>query len=127
MSRPSKKSNIAIVTAGDMSATISSLPIAVDKFTACSIQASYTGSPVGTFTVQASNDVGTNPTGNAANVSGIQNWTTVTAYTQAITAAGSVLWSFDDLNYAWLRCVYTRTSGSGTLTVRAVAKEDDAR
>lgn len=82
-----------------------------------SIQLVFTGSPVGTFKLQASIDPysGSNPTGDT-----ITNWTDVTDSDQAITAAGNHMWNVENAGYTWVRVIWTVTSGTGDLTVARI-------
>lgn len=77
---------------------------ALDRGTRYCIQAVWTGtaSPVGTFTIQGSND----------NV----NWTTISNSSVAVNGAGNVMWR-DNADYKFVRVVYTATSGGSTDTV----------
>lgn len=75
-----------------------------------SIQLVFTGTPNGTFKLQASNDLGgpgLAPT----------NWTDVANSSQAITAAGDHMWQVENAGYKYVRVVYTRSSSTGSLTV----------
>jgi hypothetical protein len=69
----------------------------------------WTGSPTGDFTVEISNDATT--------------WTEMTLSTP-VAAAGSADNAFIDCESAakYIRLVYTRTSGTGTLNVHITAK-----
>ena len=81
------------------------------------IQLVFTGSPVGTFKLQASNDAATEIEGNSIlSVNPLANWTDITGSDQAIAAAGNHMWNVSDTGYSFVRVVYTRTSGSGSLT-----------
>jgi hypothetical protein len=96
------------LTSTDMSASITSQAISVLKHPHAAIQAVCTGSPVGTFTLEASVD-GT-------------NFATITNSSQAVSGADSVLWNLAGKGFAWVRVVYTRTSGTGTLAVHTSGK-----
>lgn len=102
--------NYKIVTDGDMSANITSDVADLSLIDGFSIVATIAGSPVGTFQVELSND-GTNYVADPDSVvavSGVQK----IAYEKQINA-------FDKV-----RCVYTATSGSGTLNVQINGKGD---
>ncbi len=106
-----------------MAASFNSNPIKTDRFNKVGIHAVWaTGSsPVGDFTLQITNDIGYRHADGT--VSGLTNWTTVTDTTAAAGgAAGSQYW---DLETAarWVRVVYTRTSGSSTVDIRAHGKQ----
>lgn len=85
----------------------------------------WTGTTTGTFAVQVSNSFSLNADGSVANAG---NWNTLppAAFIGTIPApAGSPDHGFIDVvgteAYA-IRLVYTRTSGTGTMTVLAAAK-----
>ncbi len=80
-----------------------------------SVQAVWTGTPTGTFALQCSFD-------------GQATWTTVpgaaaefTANSQAQPAggSGSAVWNWSNVPGNMCRILYTATSGTGTLTIRA--------
>lgn len=84
-----------------------------------SIQAVWTGSPVGDFKIQTSDDFYT-----VSQSALITNWTDYTGSTQAAGgAAGNATWRIADAGDRWYRVVYTSTSGSGTVNARFQAKE----
>ena len=109
---------ITILSAGDMSqATVVSNGVDMNQMFGGSVQAVFTGSPVGTFTIEISNDVQVVPAGGGANLaSGVTTWTTYTGSSQAISAAGDYCWILADSNYRFLRLKYTKTSGTGSVT-----------
>lgn len=105
----------------DMSANITSLGINLISIYAYSIQVSWSAgtSPVGTFTLQGSNDAGDN--GSGQGVSQPTNWTTVTGSSQAISGTpGSILYDVVECSYRWVRLVYTATSGSATISAAVI-------
>lgn len=89
-----------------------------------SIQLVFTGSPTGTFKLQASNDPGRPSGASDTEVQiGLSNWTDIADSTQAISAAGDHTWTVENAGYSWVRVVYTFASGSGSLTsARCVVK-----
>lgn len=101
--------NDSILAAGNMSGNLTSDSTPLDHIYGFAIQCVFTGSPVGTLKLQSSCDLpNTTPV----------NWTDVSGSEQSISAAGSHVWNFSGLFADWVRVVYTRTSGSGTLNVR---------
>jgi hypothetical protein len=100
-----------LVNAQSMGATITSDAYECIAFFGLCIQAivSAGASPTGSFSVQYSNDK--------------VNWTAGVSLTeavnpQAVTANGSFFWIWRDMMpMKWIRLVYTRTSGTGTLDV----------
>lgn len=111
--------NDAYITSADMSAaSITGAPINLESIYCYSIQIVVTGGPpTGTLKLQMSNDLGTDIIG-----TNITNWTDITGATIAVAAAGSFAFYVDAASYRWVRMVYTRTAGSGTLNARSNTK-----
>jgi hypothetical protein len=88
----------------------------------CAIQAVWTGSPTGTFSIETSCDEGKiDPATNT--VTGITNWTFYDGSDQAAGgAAGQFVWRINVLPEKWVRLKYTYSSGSGTVTARVNTK-----
>ncbi len=106
---PIRPKQYAILTAGDMSqATLTSSSVDMTEFALGAIQAVFTGAPVGTFKLQISNDGTT--------------FSDYTGSSAAISAAGDFIWNLVDAGYLSVRLVYTKTSGTGSVTAKAVAK-----
>jgi hypothetical protein len=110
-----------VITNGDMSSNITSLPTIIQKLSELSYDVSWTGtSPVGTLTVQVSNTYAQNSAGQVSNPG---NWTnlplagtTVVAGSVPIAVApGNGFIDIDDMGGYAVRLVYTATSGTGTL------------
>lgn len=100
--------NKIILSAGDMSqATLTSTSIPLEQMFGCSIQATFTGAPVGSLKLQVSNDQ--------------VSWCDLPSPT-AISAAGCAMFNVSDTMYLFIRAVYTKTSGTGSLTIGAVGK-----
>lgn len=93
-----------LLNAVSMSQSQSSSSQQLNQMFAFSVQAVFTGSPVGTAKLQASLDGTT--------------WTDIEDSSDEIAAAGNILWNVADVGYPYMRFVYTRTSGSGALTVK---------
>lgn len=108
---------VILLSAGNMaSASLNSLGLNLDQTSLYSIQAVFTGSPVGVLKLQISNDdvaiaAGTN---SAANVT---HWTDYTGSSYSLSAAGDFAWNVWPAGYRWIRAVYTKTSGTGSLTI----------
>jgi hypothetical protein len=82
-----------------------------------SIQLVFTGSPVGTFSLQCSDDPGVGPSVNLPPSSeGVIHWTDIADSAQAISAAGNHSYNFQNAGFTWVRLVWTAISGSGSLT-----------
>lgn len=92
-----------IITNGDMSADVSATQQLNQAF-GYSVQAVWTGSPVGTIKLQASID----------NVTYID----VANSSQAVSGAGDYFWNVFLVEYPWMKAVYTFSSGTGTLNVQ---------
>lgn len=73
-----------------------------------SIQAVFTGAPVGSFKLQISNDN--------------SNWTDYSGSDYEISAAGNYVWILAVTPFAYVRVVYTRTSGTGSCTISCYGK-----
>ncbi len=101
----------------DMSADFTLRPLWLGHICNYAIQLVFTGSPVGTFKLQASDDPG-QPDGasNSNQAIGVSNWTDVMDSSQGIAAAGNHMWTVQNAGYTWVRVVYTAASGSGSLT-----------
>ena len=92
-----------LISNESMGADITSRAQALPHIFGYCVQAVWTGSPVGTMTLEASND-------------GVI-WSTVDGSTEAISGAGDGIYHVTDVFYAYVRLKYTRTSGTGTLNV----------
>lgn len=108
------QAQVQILTDGDMSqATVVSSGIDLQHIFVGSIQATWTGAPVGNFTVEISNDkvaVGlTDPS------QFVTHWTTYTGSSQAAGGgSGDWVWDIANIGYRRVRLKYTKTSGTGT-------------
>lgn len=80
-----------------------------------SIQIVFTGTPTGTFKLQASADAYPNP---VPNVTWPVHWSDVADSSFAVSAAGNVMWTVEFPGYNWVRVVYTDgSSGSSTAII----------
>ena len=95
--------NETLANAVSMAASSNSQAAILDHVNDVCIQCIYTGSPVGSLKAQASNN-GT-------------DWSDVTGSTVAVSAADNTVYNFANVAYIKLRIVYTRTSGTGSLTI----------
>lgn len=126
-SRPILSPHIVIgstsTVSGSMTTSITSEVTIIQNLTQIGYDISWTGgsTPVGVMTVQVSNTYSQNGDGSVKNAG---NWTTLTL-TSPATVSGSTGNGFIDIDatgaYA-IRLVYTRTSGSGTMTATISAK-----
>ncbi len=103
-------------TLTDMSVNIISVPIWLGHIVNYSIQLEFTGSPVGTFKLQYSDDEGNPSLPPPTQYEGVSNFTDVAGSSQAITAAGNHMWDVANCGSCWVRFVYTKGSSTGTLT-----------
>lgn len=108
--------------------TINSIGIEINQLYSWSIQAEWTGTPVGVFQIQVSNDIvplapsTSNPVGPdpAALVTNWSNYTNSQVTT--LGTPGNWTWIAGLAAYKWVRLSYTGTSGAGTVTANFFAK-----
>lgn len=114
-----------LINATSMGASINGPVTIIQKLPGISYDISWTGTPTGTFTVQVSNSYFTDPQGT---VIGTPNWTDLPTASFSGTypvPSGSASAGFLDVvgtEAYCVRLIYTRTSGTGALTVYAAAK-----
>lgn len=104
-----------VITAGDMSlATLTSVATNIQYLDTVAYQWNFTGTPTGAFTVQVSLDYSQDQFGNITNAG---NWNTITltGSPAAAGAAGTQAANLQTLGFPWIRTVYTKTSGTGSL------------
>lgn len=113
-----------LLSAGDMSqTTLASSGVYLGQLLTGSFQAIYTGSPVGTLIIQGSNDNVPLLTAGGANPAiNVTNWTAIDLATVDISAAGSKMFNLQFMGYLWARAFYTKTSGTGALTIKFCGK-----
>lgn len=99
-------------------------PVALTSIVNVGIQAVFTGTPNGTFTLQVSNDVGYSNSGSpncpteAEQFAQISNWTTVANSQFVVVAAGDIFYDYQNGGAKWCRVQWTAAGvGSGTPTV----------
>jgi|SRR6185312_8545795 len=104
--------------------TIKSQAFWLVKFSGCSFQPSWTGTPTGTFKVFVSNDFMPSATGDQSNPANAGTWTDLGA-TVSANPSGSAGNTFIPI-YAscgmWIQLQYTNTSGAGTASGTFVGK-----
>lgn len=111
-----------IITSASMGASVTSTVTNIENIDNIAIQIGFTTSDaVGTFSVQGSVDHAQDQNGNVQ-VAG--NWValTLSPVPVAASAADNILISLNQLPFPWLRTVYTRTSGTGTLNAYIAGK-----
>lgn len=100
----------------DLSSSFESNAIYLGHAKFAAIQLVFTGTPQGSFKLQASNDKGgVQKSTEAGRGDRVQNWTDVSGSMQNITESGNHMWAFELTPFRWVRVVWTPTGGSGTL------------
>lgn len=99
---------------GDMSGSLTSSSFPINQVYGWSAQFVFTGSPVGTLKVQVSCDYNVAPNTTPAPT----NWTDLADSSLSISAAGDITYNVNLAFYNWIRFIYTRSSGSGTINGR---------
>ena len=95
--------NTFIAPNQDMTGDFTSSTIFCDHLTDTSLQVIILGTPVGTLTLQISNNAKNDGTGDFVDYS-----------SAAVTSAGSIIFNDSNAGYLAVRVKYTHTSGSGT-------------
>jgi hypothetical protein len=112
-----------------MGSTYTSPPTNINGMPALSYDLTWTGSPVGTFSVQVSNSYAQAPgSNNTVVVLNAGSWSTLPAssfvgtYPVPAGTPGNGMLDIEAVGAAWIRLVYNYTSGTGTLTGVVAAK-----
>lgn len=103
-----------IFTSASMAASLTSTVTEIQFLDNIGIELVFTGSPFGTFSVQGSVNYAQDALGNVTNAG---NWVSVTL-SPAPVASGSgdqILIDMNQLSFPWIRAIFTRSSGTGTL------------
>ena len=111
-----------VVDAGDMSDDITSDVTVIQNITRIGYQVVWSAgsTPVGTVTVEVSNDYSQNGDGSERNAG---SWTAVAGISASVSGnSGNGYIDIADISAYAIRLVYTRASGSGTLDVTICAK-----
>lgn len=112
---------VHVFNAASMATSLTSPVVEIRNQDNVGIQLHWTGAPVGDFDFQISSDHAQDSQGNVTNAG---NWVSL-PLSPAISAAGSADDAYIDLNQMsamYCRVVYTRTSGTGSLSGVIVAK-----
>lgn len=112
---------VHLLKAVSMASTITSPAVHVQYQDNVGIELVWSGTPTGTFAVQASVDHAEDLTGNITNAG---HWVTLTL-SASVTAAGTADFAYVDLNQLsapWYRVVYTAVSGAGSLDLYVTQK-----
>ena len=106
-----------IIPAGTvMNANLTSLAMQLQNALFYNIQVSYTGTPTGSFSLQASSDNSATKTAADQVPYATLNWTNVRS-AQAVTSAGSVMFNVEWASYNFVRLIYTDSSGGASTAV----------
>lgn len=106
-----------VVNAANAAVNVNGSPIPVGEYISFSLTANVNSTATGTVKLQGSNDYDSDE--NGANVG---NWVDITGSSSAISSGSDVMWNATTAGYAWVRPVYTFTSGTGNLTVMFTGK-----
>lgn len=111
--------NTVLVNAVTTAADITSNPFRLKFMDRAGIQCVWTGTTNGAVTLQYSSDIGHE---DGLTTDGITNWSTVTG--SSIATGGAAGTGFYDITTAakWVRVIYTRTNGTGLMTVTVNSK-----
>lgn len=112
-----------IVTAGSMAANVTSEVIDLNQVVVYAIQAVWTGGTAdGTLKLQLSNQI-VSPTPATSNPGSlVTQWTDYTGSSTVVAGAGDFMWNCNNPGYRWVRLVFTRGSGTGTLNATISGK-----
>lgn len=102
--------------AGSLTSAISNIQLTDNIGIQCNI---VSADAAGTIAVQISADHQQDTEGNVT-VAG--TWTTITSQVIAAGAPSPIYFDLNQLSAPWLRTIYTRTSGTGTLTILVTGK-----
>lgn len=102
---------IELVSAADASVNITSVPMPLGDLQVFSIHADFSSASLGgTVALESSNDE--------------SDWVAVSGATQVIASGASHLFNVVNAAYKFVRLTWVQTGGTGTLTVKAVIKEN---
>jgi len=108
------------ISAGDSSGSLTSGAIDAEQFYRASVIATFTdNASTGTVKLQASNDA---PVGGNMAPFTPTNWADIANATVSVSAGGTVAVPVTELSHRWVRVVFTRSAGAGTLTARLNAQ-----
>lgn len=102
-----------------MNTTLNSQAMQLLNMFGFNIQIVFTGTPTGTFKLQASSDpIYKGAPGHQFTPT---NWTDVVNSSQAVTAAGNISWNYSGSYFNYVRVVYTDTSSGSSTAIITVA------
>lgn len=103
-----------------MNATINSQAMQLLNMFGYNIQIVFTGTPTGSFKLQASADpIYRGAPGHQYTPT---NWTDVVNSTFSVSAAGNVMWNVSEVMYNYVRVVYSDSSGGASTAIITVAE-----
>lgn len=102
--------NSALLINGDMSSSLVSYIMNMDKINFVSIQAVFTGTPVGVLKIKIQTGLSS-------------TYSDYTGSSQIVNGAGDVTWTISDISFTNLQVAYTYASGSGVLNIFSSGKQ----
>lgn len=102
---------IVYIDQESMGANVIGIPFRIEEYTIYCMQPSWTGAPVGSLKIQGSLDFEEPYT-----------WIDLPEGTVNVNGPGSTLFNYSQVGWLSTRMIYTRSSGSGSLTVKLTAK-----
>lgn len=101
-----------------MNATINSNPCQLLDSFSFSIQVVFTGTPTGTFKLQASVDPAAASVGSGNKLNPPVHWTDIAGSSFTVAAAGNCAWDYFFPGFNWVRVVYSDgSSGASTAII----------
>ena len=95
----------------DMSVNVNGPGLNVKQAVNVALRVAYSGpTAAGIFKLQGSNDPTDSPV----------NWDDITGTTSTVAGAGSSFWNVSNIGFSWIRWIYVRTSGTGTITEASI-------
>lgn len=112
-----KNDSLTFDTTDLAQATCTSVAVNLSHISQFAVQLVTSGTHAGTFKVQVSCDAGSPNAGTEAQqATGVSNWSDLPNATAAVTNGAAYLIHCVDAGYNWARIVYTKTSGTGSIT-----------